>query len=181
MSSETAGAAILNKAQQATDGLLTSAFDAASGTLSTSTGAQSDSGRVGVTGLAYGQVSVQETGVGLASFSNDPVLVVNDVTARSTPERAAWWRQDQSLGGIGMPMTLGALLSSIESSVGDGVIDPEAGQQQALLRQSMAAFGASSGGSTAIWGRDGVTMPLPMAASSVVQNKASASMVLTGT
>lgn len=80
-----------------------------------------------------------------------------------------------------MPMTLGALLSSIESSVGDGVIDPEAGQQQALLRQSMAAFGASSGGSTAIWGRDGVTMPLPMAASSVVQNKASASMVLTGT
>lgn len=95
----------------------------------------------------------------------------------SMGQSRAWWRGET--GGLTGAGSLAALLATMDQGVGQSAPDavsvtddPALLQQQLLLRQAMAGFGAQAGGSAAIWNRDAVQASALLAASSQTRSAA---------
>ncbi|ESQ87822.1 calcium-binding protein [Asticcacaulis benevestitus] len=120
-----------------------------------------------------------------AKFANQPVNAQSLVASApdtspikpvetSSSHRTAWWNGESSQGGTAPGASLADLLSIMgQEPVAPGNLldfQDTLPQQQLLLRQSMAAFGGTSGGTAAVWNRDGAAAQTSLAASSGVQN-----------
>jgi len=109
-------------------------------------------------------------GLGLSAAGGEP-LDGGPAYSGAGGQADAWWRQDSGSSLLG-GNSLGARLAAMDAEPGVGpgstfasAVDGELLQRQALLRQAMAGFGGQSGGSAAVWTRDGGGLQTPLAAS----------------
>ncbi|MFP1133348.1 hypothetical protein ACK8OE_20700, partial [Asticcacaulis sp. W401b] len=162
------------KAQNATNRMETSAYEAAGA--SVSGGLSADGGSASLSNADFGASgNSAATGLGLSLTASEPFSEVLGYGGAVASPEAAWWRQTGQTLSAGSS-SLGALIAAMETPAG-GSLDPMVQQQQALLRQSMAGFGGETGGS-AIWSRDSVSGTSTLAASAGVQRTAASTPAL---
>ena len=117
-------------------------------------------------------VSFGAPGLGL-SLAGGELLDDSPTYGGSGAASSPWWRLEAGSDLMGGG-SLGARLAAMEAGPGQrlsmdlaasSALDPALVQNQALLRQAMAGFGGGSGGSAAVWTRDGASRETPLAAS----------------
>jgi hypothetical protein len=137
---------------------------------------------------ASGQAKAQELGVvfgaassGLGGLAAGEPLEGAFLAGGRADASSAWWR-DQTDSGLTGAGSLGALLAAMDR--GTEPAGSETGdqtallRQQMLLRQAMAGFGGSAGGSAAIWNRDTATAQPALAASTGLSRPANTGLAL---
>ncbi|ESQ89969.1 hypothetical protein ABENE_13265 [Asticcacaulis benevestitus DSM 16100 = ATCC BAA-896] len=146
-------------AQQATRDLVNTAYSHAAASVSDGIGLDATGN---VASASTGSISTSQGAAELGSLSvtaSEPDLgVAGYAGTGATSQTQAWWRSEAQNDSAYRSSSLSNLLSAMDTSMPDQgwgqPSDDAMAQQQLLLRQSMAAFGGTSGGSPAVWNRD---------------------------
>jgi hypothetical protein len=157
----------LNDGAKAGQDLIAHGFDQAGARISAAArGADAANAQAGAAGLGVGFGKTSGLGGVAASEPLEGVVVAGGRVG----ETSAWWRGETG-GGLSGAGSLAGLLAAMDQGVAEGgtgsepTSAPALLQQQMLLRQAMAGFGAPAGGSAAVWDRDGAAQQSVLAAS----------------
>lgn len=166
-------------AQQATSDLKNAAYSHAGASVSDGLGLDATGNGTGTSnGSTANSQGASELGTLSVTASAPDLSVAGYAGASATSQTQAWWRSETQNDSAYRSQNLSNLLSAMETTTPDQgwgqPSDDAMAQQQLLLRQSMAAFGGTSGGSPAVWNRD-ASGPTPLAASTGLQAHAQSS------